>query len=498
MLGALRAAKNGDSVVVVEKNGMVGGNSACASGDVWIGNNGLGVAEGDSREKVLSYLKGIQRDSKVEDEVLEAYTDGMPEMMKFFSESCGVEPVARAWGDYYLEVEGSYFAGRTTGFKLAGDSDDNTLNGAGLIEQMEKACEEAGVDFLLNAPVVDIISRKQENGVPEVLGVVAESKDEGRINIKARKAVMANAGGFEANEDMKTCFLRGPMPYTCGVSSNTGDLIRLGMQLGADLWQMNEVWFIPTFKERAEERKQMGASAIMMLWERHCPHSMIVNRYGKRFMNEAENYDGLYYSFYQYNNFGWDTGDYGYTNIPAWFVMDSQYVENGYPLEVARLGEQGATEVPEYFKKADTIEELAEQCGIDPDGLAETVERFNQFCDDGVDADFNRDGDEFSRGWAAIFANGADHSLGKIENPPFYAAEIAPSNLGTCGGLRVNADSQVVHVSGEPIARFFCCGNNSGLGGPGPLYTGGGGTVSQPMTFSIIAADKVHDLEPWE
>lgn len=497
LLGALRAAKNGERVVVLEKNGFVGGNSACASGDVWIGNNGLGVAEGDSYEKVLSYLRGIQDGSLVEDAVLEAYADGMPKMMEFFSKSCGVEPVARPYGDYYLDVEGSYFAGRTTAFKPAGADDAETLNGAGLIDAMCNACIAAGVELLLSTPVTGLVSRLQENGVPEVLGVVAQGAD-GPLRIKARKAVMACAGGFEANESMKSCFLRGPMPYTCGVSSNTGDLIQLGMELGADLWQMNEVWFIPTFKERAEERKEMGASAIMMLFERHCPHSMIVNRYGRRFMNEAMNYDVLYRSFYQYNDFGWSTGDFGYANIPAWFIIDSEYVEGGFPLEVARYGEEGATEVPEFFKRADTIEELAELCGIDADGMRETVERFNGFCETGVDEDFGRDADEFSRGWANVCAPGQERSLGTIAKPPFYAAEIAPSNLGTCGGLRVNENSQVVHRTGEPIARLFACGNNTGLGGPGPLYTGGGGTVSQPMTFSIIAADAVHELEPWE
>lgn len=495
LLGALRAAKNGDKVLVVEKGSQVGGNSAYASGDVWIGNNGLGVAEGDTREKVLDYITAIQDGSLVEQEVIEAYVDGMPTMMEFFSESCGLTPVARPYGDYYLERPGSYFAGRTTAFSE--DGGETTLSGGGLIQAMLKACEAAGVTVECDSPVVEIVSRKQETGVPEALGVVVEDSKGKRKSIKAGKAVMLAAGGFEWNEEMKTTFLRGPMPYTCGVSTNTGDMIRLGMELGADLWNMNEVWFVPTFKERAEQNKAMDAPAIMMLFERHCPHGMIVNRFGKRFMNEAMDYDRLYRNFLTWNDWGTQDDTWGYANIPAYFVIDQQYVDSGAPLEVARYGEEGEVEVPEFFVKADTIQELGEKLGIDADALVATVERFNAFCEKGVDEDFGRDTDPFSKGWANVCLPGAESSLGSISQPPFYAAEIAPANLGTCGGLRINEHSQVVHRTGEPIGRLYCCGNNSGLGGPGPLYTGGGGTVSQPMTFSIIAADHMHELESW-
>lgn len=495
MLGALRAKLNGDSVAIIEKMPYVGGNSAYASGDVWIGNNGLGKAEGDSREKVIEYLKAIQDGSEVEDAVLEAYADGMPEMLAFFTENTGLVPVARPFGDYYLDRPGSYFEGRTTAFKK--DGSEETETGAGLVEAMRSACEAAGVEFWLESPVVELVSRKQESGVPEVLGVVCDCAGE-KKRIKARKAVMIAAGGFEWNDHMKSCFLRGPVPYSCGSSANTGDLILLAMELGCDLWQMNEVWHMPVYKELAERNKAEGIPATQLFYERHLPHTMIVNRYGERFMNESMDYDRLYRSFFTFNNFGSEGGDFGYRNLPAWMILDSQYIESNYPLVVAHYGAEAATEIPDFFVKADTIEELAAAIGVDPDGLASTVEKFNGYCADGVDLDFNRDGEEFNRLWAGVAVEGVEQSLGTIEKPPFYAAEVSTGDIGTCGGVRVDEHSRAIHRSGEPIGRLYACGNTSGLGGPGPLYTGGGGTVSQPMTFSIIAADHAHNLEPWE
>jgi 3-oxosteroid 1-dehydrogenase len=162
------------------------------------------------------------------------------------------------------------------------------------------------------------------------------------------------------------------------------------------------------------------------------------------------------------------------------------------------LGVEPGGETPAWMKKADSVRELAVALGIDPDALEETVETFNGYARDGVDLEFHRGESLYSQSWAGDPAFEKNPNLAPLGTAPFYAVEMRPGNIGTCGGLRVNASAQVLNPFGEVISRLYAAGNNSGVGGPGVHYGGGGGTVGPAMTFGYIAAKHMTALTSWE
>ncbi|HPG27692.1 MAG TPA: FAD-binding protein, partial [Myxococcota bacterium] len=133
--------------------------------------------------------------------------------------------------------------------------------------------------------------------------------------------------------------------------------------------------------------------------------------------------------------------------------------------------------------EAPSLDELARKLGIDPQGLARTVARWNAFAAQGEDPDFHRGESRYDR-------YGQDDkgiTLAPLDQAPFYGAEIAPADIGTCGGARVNARAQVLDPFGRVLPGLYASGNNAGIGSPGSSYGGGGGTIGPAMTFSFIA-----------
>jgi predicted oxidoreductase len=111
------------------------------------------------------------------------------------------------------------------------------------------------------------------------------------------------------------------------------------------------------------------------------------------------------------------------------------------------------------------------------------VQRFNTNARAGKDPDFHRGESIYDRGGEP----NASATLAPVEKGPFYGISVSPGALGTCGGLRVNRHAQVLDVWAEPITGLYASGNTSGVGGPGALYGGGGGTIGPALSFAFIA-----------
>jgi succinate dehydrogenase/fumarate reductase flavoprotein subunit len=213
-------------------------------------------------------------------------------------------------------------------------------------------------------------------------------------------------------------------------------------------------------------------------YERRNPGLIAVNRYGKRFCNEGSDYDSTWRSYLTWENWG----DLGYRNLPAFHIFDQAYRDR-----FSLAGAAPGSELPDWVITAPTLAELADILGIDRDGLLAQVERFNHYASQGIDPDFHRGESAYDRqGEPDISA-----TLAPLETGPFYGAEIAPGDLGTCGGLRVNGKAQVIDVFGQPIKRLFASGNTAGVGSPGALYGGGGGTLGPALTFAFIAGKQL-------
>ena len=202
-----------------------------------------------------------------------------------------------------------------------------------------------------------------------------------------------------------------------------------------------------------------------------------MNARGERFHNEASDYDSTWRSYHTWENWG----ELAYRNLPAFILFDSKVRRNG---RIAGVEADGP--LPEWIIEAPSLSDLARRLGIDPEGLARTVARFNAYAAELRDPDFSRGESSYDRYGQAD----KGITLGPLDQPPFYGTEIAPADLGTCGGARVNAEAQVLDPFGKPIGGLYASGNNAGIGSPGSSYGGGGGTIRPGHDLRVSGRSK--------
>ena len=490
LCGALVAASHGLKVLVLEKSELIGGNTVVSGGVLWVPGNRIMARHGlsDSRDQALTYMRHLAQ-GQADPELLESFYDHGADMADFVEQAtdlrwivAGAEVTPPRPSDYHPTWAGS-LPGRSL-LSEAMAPGTHAAGGVRLIGALQAACEKKGVEILPATPAVRLITQAGPDGV-EVAGVEAAPADApggAHLRIRATRGVLVASGGFERNWDMKRHFLRGPSPYTLGSETNTGDGIRMGMALGADLRNMNEVWGISVYKAEGERNGDVRAGiSLNAQIERGNAGTLCVNRHGERFGNESADYDTSWRTYHTFENWL----ETGYRNIPAFLIAD-QAVRERATLAGARPGQT----LPDYVVSADSLDALADRLGIDKAGLAATVARFNKFAAEGKDPDFHRG----ESGYDTL--GGMRRPLAPLTKAPFYGIELSPADIGTCGGLRVNGKAQVVDVFGQPIRRLFASGNTTGVGGPGALYGGLGGTLGPAMTFAFIAGTGLAGLAP--
>ena len=464
LVGALAAATQGAKVLVLEKSAATGGSTRLSGGVAWIPNNSVMKAAGieDNRDDAVAYLNKVAR-GQSEDALIAAFVDKGPEMVDFVGAHTDIGwTVAAMLGDYHTEWPGARPSGRSIG-PTAGDA---FAQGPVLIGCLETALTAAGGEVVLNATAKRLITRTTSAGGPEVVGVEADIGGK-RVRIRANLGVVLSAGGFDWDFERKRHCLRGPTNYTLGHPGNTGDGLRMAISVGADLRNLNECWGGVVYVAETAAAMALGNPGnINAMAQRRMPGCITVNRYGERFSDEASPYDPAWLSFFRWENWG-DLRD---RNLPAYFICD----KGARPTATAGV------------QKADTLRDLAGLLGIDPDGLEATVATFNAAALQDTDPTYHRGESAYELGYGP--------TLAPITKAPFYGVEVAPADLGTCGGARVNANAQVLDTDGLVIPRLYASGNSSGVGGPGAGYGGGGGTIGPGLTFAYIAGTSVTTL----
>ncbi|MEZ5216433.1 MAG: FAD-binding protein [Ilumatobacteraceae bacterium] len=308
-----------------------------------------------------------------------------------------------------------------------------------------------------------------------VVGVVAEQDGGRTVRYRARKGVVICTGGFEWNQQLVKAFLRGPMTGPISVPECEGDGLLMAMDVGASLGNMSSAWWMTSSKESAAAHRDAKASFLPSQVERTFPGSIMVNRAGRRFVNEALNYNAIGFVLHNY-----DGDAYAFPNLPYWLIFDSRFLSK-YRVFTSRPGD----EAPPWSKRADTLEELAEAVGIDGCALAATVERFNAQVRAGHDDDFGRGDNTFDNFWGDQSFEPPFCTLGEIVQPPYYAIEMEPGVNGTCGGPRANEHAQVLDWNGTPIQGLYV-GSNTMAAVTAGGYGGAGGTIGPGMTFGYL------------
>ena len=299
------------------------------------------------------------------------------------------------------------------------------------------------------------------------------------MRIRARLGVLMATGGFTAHADLLRQWITRPLLTSCDIAENQGDGHLMGMAAGAQLAGMGDAWWLPYIHVGTDDHGVIRNIARSRE-DRTLPHTMIVNRQGRRFVNECVNY----YDFAE--GFGTSTGG-GERNFPAWLIFDRSAVER-YAMIAAKVP---AGPVPEWLTVAPGIGALADRLGIDRNGLEETTIRFNTFAREGRDLDFRRGENPWDIAWGDP-ANKPNPSLGAIETPPFYAVEVVPGALATRGGLRVDGRGRVLSAAPPfvPIPGLYAAGNCSNAA-PSGCYPGPGTTIGAAMTLAYAAAREI-------
>ncbi len=516
-VAALAAHAGKAKVAVLEKTDKFGGTTAVSGGVVWVPTNrhmrALGID--DSLDEAIAYVTRLA-DGRSDPALIRRWLEAAPEMLDLVEASTAIEFKALArYPDYHPELAGGRAGGRSLD---PGLFDTNTLGpwkdklrrspvfgmtamsvteatewgvfskpsalpfallgkrykqglvcyGGALSGGFLKALLDRGIEPMLSTPVEDLIVDEDR-----VVGVRAMQGGKEML-IAAKRGVVLASGGFEWDADLCRRFLGGPLTHPNSPPGNQGDGLRMAMSLGADLATMSEAWWCPSLAIPGEEYDKRplyrGDFATRSL-----PHSIIVDRRGARFVNEAQNYNDLMKAF-----FAFDPVAYERPHLPAWIVVDQQYLDR-----YALLTYVPGMPVPEWLTAAPTLEELAVKIGVDARGLITTVTRFNRFAVEGADPDFRR-GESLYDHFYGDPSHAPNPNLGTIEKGPFYAIEVHAGAIGTKGGARIDADARVLTPRGAPIAGLYTAGNvAAGVAGAG--YPGAGATIGAAMTFGYLA-----------
>jgi 3-oxosteroid 1-dehydrogenase len=286
--------------------------------------------------------------------------------------------------------------------------------------------------------------------------------------------VLISAGGFAHNPEMREEY-SGDQPnkarWSIANPGDTGEALLTAMRLGAATDLMDEAWWLPN-----PRTGRFGQSTLDQARQR--PRTMMVDAAGNRFVNESNSYMEVGKAMY--------ARDKSSKAVPAWLIFDDRYRKRyahqrsqpgHFPKKLLQSGN---------LKQAWTLADLANMCGIDPAGLAATVERFNEHARDGVDPDFGRGESAYNRSLGDP-RRGLHPCLGPIDEAPYYAVQMLPSDIGTCGGLVTDEVGRVIDDSGTPIAGLYATGNSTATV-MGRHYLGPGASIANSMVFGYLAA----------
>lgn len=455
---AIEAARAGSSVLILEKSGFCGGNTALSGGMILAAGTPeqaelAGYTEDTPErfaEQQVRYAMGYADEEMIREMCLES-----AESVRFMSEQGRVykqvDIVPPVWG----MDDDTTWAPRCHW--------DNANNTGHFVILSETASKLDNVRILTNTEAAELLVNEQR----EVIGVRTKNGDA----VRAGKGVVLSTGSFDLNLEMSQSFNQ--MNYWAlsivnktnantarsgQCSTNTGDGIRMAMKLGADL-KLSEA-------NCMADRQYFGGVGYGIINDMFGvsyknPYNstpikgmILVNGNGQRYVQEDADWGYVTQeTFKETRRLGWTPEK----DTEIWAIIDSACIGEAC---LAYANTTGEDNYAAMVKSADTLEELAQAIGMDGAHLTETVERWNGFCDQEKDEDFDRRTD-----------------FGRIEKGPFYAMPYVPNPMGSFGGLRTNRDTQVLDVSGAVIPRLYAAGTTMSGMYTGPFYPGCGYSI---------------------
>jgi len=547
--GGLTAALTADisnpaKVLVIEKSHLIGGTSATSGGVIWIPDNHLGKEKGaqDSISEAKEYLKATIPADEFNEVLIDTYLDQGPKMVRFMEENTDVRYTSlEHYPDYFQDAPGVKLGNRAleplpVSADILGDDVDNlhpsgpqtilfgrygvnfeeshafTTQSPGWLRLFLKIFFKYWLDIPWRikrkrsrrlafgaASVTRLISSVKKRNIPiwrstelkeyifqnnRVVGAVVK-KDGQMIRIKATRGIIVASGGFGQNQSMREEYLPKPTnaDWGCEPKTNTGDPIKAAEAIGAQLKFMDKAWWVTTLKAPDEDFPRLSEV------EKSMPGNYTVNKSGKRFSNESQNYLTFMLEVLKKQ-------EEGESFTPMYMIFDAEHRKN-YPVGPLMPGKFFPDSLVKFVHKnwfndnfitrASSIEELAKKTGINPEGLIDTINKVNEYSKTGKDLDFQRgdnERDRFSGDQSLV-----NPCLGSVIQAPFYAMRIDPGEFATCGGMVINQHGQVINKNNDPISGLYASGNCT----PALLttYPGPGATIGPAMTFGFIAGKHI-------
>ena len=512
---ALGVATGGRPVEVLEASDQVGGAAAYSAGQVWCGANHVAAREGipDDLELVERYVRGIAhtREDLLDEAAMKRWLTISPEALEHW-ESLGAVRWEVIYGlaDYHDEADGALPAGR---YVTAQALDGNVLGewrdrlrvspyfpvGLSYAELLaqgrrrshlgedERPADHGGVPAFGSPESRSEHQAPREDRLTVGTGVVASFLarvlQEPRVALRTGHRVTrlltedGRVVGVEADGPNGTVSLRGPVVLatssydwnpdlveelmglapgdfgSVAPRSLAGDGITLARQVGGDV-----VAFPPTTVPALPGWPAVDGDGFSYGPEYALPHSVIVDARGRRFCDDSYWVDVIARAL--------DPDD---PHLPFFLVWDERHHQR-YGLGATEPGH----DYPEFVSSAPDLRTLAEALGIDADGLAVTVDRFNQHADEGRDPDFGRGSVEFVRRFAGDPSHEPNPLLGSVAQPPFHGTRLRFVGTGIgASGVRADPDGRVLtaggdvpglHAVGSCVAHTtFGTGYNSGF-----------------------------------
>ena len=476
MTAAITAAGEGKSVVILESQSMVGGNSVRATGGMNAGKtvyqdeNEFGESAGVEKtlktaaekyadnETITALAKTVSEQwatyqanptgyfDSVELMELDTMIGGKgindPELVETL---CANSADAIDWLDEHgitLHNVSSFGGASVKRIHRPVNAEGKTVSvGSYMIPLLQENCEKAGVKMMLDTTATEILT--DANGA--AVGVKATGASGETVTVNAKAVVLAT-GGFGANLDMVVKYkpeLKGFM--TTNAPGIQGQGIEMAQAIGAATVDMDQIQIHPTVEAN---------TAALITEGLRGDGAVLINAEGKRFIDEVGTRDVV------------SAAEIAQTGSYSWLVVDQAMVD-------------ASSVIQGYIKKGYTVtgstyEELGKAMGVDAAAFAETMEKWNGYVEAKNDPDFGR----------TSFAN-------PLNTAPYYAVKVTAGVHHTMGGLKINANTEVLNEKGEVIPGLFAAGEvTGGVHGANRL---GGNAVADFTVFGRIAGAAASD-----
>ena len=475
MSAAITAADAGKTVIIVESQPMVGGNTVRATG----GMNAAKTERQDSNtfgeqaglEKTLASIETTWADNAVVVELANTVAAQWAEYQAnpvgyFDSEELmqldtiiggkgindvtlvktmvegtesGIEWLSSIGAD--LTSVGSFGGASVKRIHRPVNAEGKTVSvGSYIVPILEKNVTERGIQILFETTATEIVMADGK-----VAGIKAVSADGANVTVNAKAVVLAT-GGFGANLEMVAELnpaLEGFM--TTNAAGLQGQGIDMAVAVGAATVDMEQIQIHPTVQ---------ADTAALITEGLRGDGAILVNAEGKRFIDEVGTRDVV------------SAAEIAQTGSYSWLIVDQKMVD-------------ASSVIAGYITKGITVsgatyEELAAAMGVDATNFPATMEAWNANVAAKTDAEFGR----------TSFAS-------PLDTAPFYGIKVTAGIHHTMGGLKINENTEVLTAEGTAIPGLYAAGEvTGGVHGANRL---GGNAVSDIVVFGRIAGTQAAD-----